>query len=260
MRSLTPGFCAFISILIGSSGFAPAAELTTGAIIGNVRTAAGTPVPDAAVLAVSPSGRYAATSDSKGTFVILGVVPDTYAITAKANGYETATGVSTVLPGEREEVAFTLKTQLKQIAHVESKAEAFSVGSTSDVFTVSGAQARATSPTVNASGLGQYSQGTVQGSIANVPGVQFDSFANVIVRGNKVQDTVYDYDSVPVPQGLIAEPGGNIVGAQLGTTGVAATTVTLGGYEDVSQNSLGGVVNQVPAIGTSTSPPASARR
>ncbi|MGC1760988.1 MAG: TonB-dependent receptor [Candidatus Cybelea sp.] len=250
MRGLARGFCAFISILIGSNGFARAAELTTGAIIGNVRTAAGTPVPDAAVLAVSPSGRYAATSDSKGTFVILGVVPDTYAITAQANGYETATGVSTVLPGEREEVAFTLKTQLKQIAHVESKAEAFSVGSTSDVFTVSGAQARATSPTVNASGLGQYSQGTVQGSIANVPGVQFDSFANAIVRGNKVQDTVYDYDSIPVPQGLIAEPGGNIVGAQLGTTGVAATTVTLGGYEDVSQNSLGGVVNQVPAIGT----------
>ena len=27
-----------------------------------------------------------------------------------------------------------------------------------------------------------------------------------------MQDTVYDYDSVPVPQGLIAEPGGNIVG------------------------------------------------
>ena len=29
------------------------------------------------------------------------------------------------------------------------------------------------------------------------------------MRGGKVQDTVYDYDSVPVPQGLIAEPGGN---------------------------------------------------
>jgi TonB dependent receptor/Carboxypeptidase regulatory-like domain len=250
MRDLTRGLCAFIGILFGSSGFAQAAELTTGAIIGNVRTTAGTPVPDAAVLAVSPSGRYAATSDAKGTFLILGVVPDTYTITAQAKGYESAAAVSTVLPGEREEVAFTLKTQLKQIAHVESKAEAFSVGSTSDVFTVSGAQARATSPTVNASGLGQYSQGTVQGSIATVPGVQFDSFANAIVRGNKVQDTVYDYDSVPVPQGLIAEPGGNIVGAQLGTTGVAATTVTLGGYSDVSQNSLGGVVNQVPAIGT----------
>jgi TonB dependent receptor/Carboxypeptidase regulatory-like domain len=250
MRDLTRGLCALISIFLGSNALAHAAELTTGAVIGNVRTTAGTPVPDARVLAVSPSGRYAATSDSKGTFLILGVVPDTYTITAQAKGYETAAEVANVLPGEREEVALTLRPQLREIAHVESKAEAFSVGSTSDVFTVSGEEARATSPAVNASGLGQYSQGTVQGSIANVPGVQFDSFANAIVRGNKVQDTVYDYDSVPVPQGLIAEPGGNIAGAQLGTTGVAATTVTLGGYEDVSQNSLGGVVNQVPAIGT----------
>jgi TonB dependent receptor/Carboxypeptidase regulatory-like domain len=250
MRDTTRGLCAFIGIMLGTIALARAAELTTGAIIGHVQTTAGAAVPDARVLAVSPSGRYAAASDSKGTFVMLGVVPDTYTVTVQAKGYETATEVSTVLPGEREEVAVTLKVQLKEIARVEAKGEAFSVGSTSDVFTVSGEQARATSPAANASGLGQYSQGTVQGSIATVPGVQFDSFANAILRGNKVQDTVYDYDSVPVPQGLIAEPGGNIVGAQLGTTGVAATTVTLGGYEDASQNSLGGVVNQVPAIGT----------
>ena len=70
------------------------------------------------------------------------------------------------------------------------------------------------------------------------------------MRGGKVQDTVYDYDSVPIPQGLIAEPGGNIVGAQLGTTGVDATTLTLSGFTDVSQNALGGVVNEIPAIGT----------
>ena len=86
--------------------------------------------------------------------------------------------------------------------------------------------------------------------LAGVPGVQLDSFANAIVRGGKVQDTVFDYDSVPVPQGLIAEPGGNIVGAQLGTTGVGATTLTLSGFTDSSQNALGGVVNEIPAIGT----------
>ena len=65
-----------------------------------------------------------------------------------------------------------------------------------------------------------------------------------------MQDTVFDYDSVPIPQGLIAEPGGNIVGAQLGTTGVSATTLALGGYTDQSQNALGGVVNEIPAMGT----------
>jgi hypothetical protein len=250
MRRLTRAFCAFVSISFAGSALAHAAELTTGAIIGSVQTTAGVPVSGAGVLAVSPSGRYAATSDSKGAFLILGVAPDTYTITVQANGYEPASDVSIVLPGERERVAFTLKPRLKEIGHVEAKGEAFSVGSTSDVFTVTGEQARATSPNANASGLAAYSQGTVQGALNGVPGVQFDSFANAIVRGNKVQDTVFDYDSVPVPQGLIAEPGGNIVGAQLGTTGVGATTLTLAGLEDASQNSLGGVVNEIPLVGT----------
>jgi hypothetical protein len=250
MRNSTRFLCAFMAVSVCAGTLAHAAELTVGAIVGTVQTTAATPVPDAHVVAVSPSGRYTATSDAKGGFLILGVVPDTYTITVQAKGYQTATDVETVLPGERQEVAITLQPQLKEIAHVEAKGEAFTVGSTSDVFTVSGEQARATSPSENSSGLAAFSQSTVQGSIANVPGVQFDSFANAIVRGNKVQDTVYDYDSVPVPQGLIAEPGGNIVGAQLGTTGVEATTLTLGGYSDVSQNALGGVVNQVPAIGT----------
>jgi Carboxypeptidase regulatory-like domain len=250
MHRYARSLCAFIAASFIGSTLVHAAELTTGAIIGSVQTTAGAPVSDARVLAVSPSGRYAAISDSKGAFVILGVMPDTYTITAQAKGYETGTEVSTVLPGEREDVAFTLKVQLKEIAHVEAKGEAFSVGSTSDVFTVSGAQARAATPSESASGLANYTQGTVQGALNGVPGVQFDSFANVIVRGGKVQDTVFDYDSVPVPQGLIAEPGGNIVGAQLGTTGIEATTLTLGGYGDVSQNALGGVVNEIPSIGT----------
>ncbi len=175
---------------------------------------------------------------------------DTYNVTASAGGYEPASEVATVLPGEREEIAFTLRPKLREIAHVEAKGEAFPVGSTSDTFTVTGDAARATSPAESSSGLASYTQGTVQGAIASVPGVQLDTFANAIVRGGKVQDTVFDYDSVPIPQGLIAEPGGNIVGAQLGTTGVAATTLTLSGFTDVSQNALGGVVNEIPAIGS----------
>jgi hypothetical protein len=250
MRTFVHTVGALIVTMLGIGLAARGAELTTGAIMGSVKTSTGAPIPGARVLAVSPSGRYSATSDAEGGFLILGVVPDTYTVAAQANGYETATDVEVVLPGERQQIAFTLRPQLKEIAHVESKGEAFSIGSTSDVFTVSGEQARATSPSENASGLAAFSQGTVQGAIASVPGVQFDSFANAIVRGSKVQDTVFDYDSVPVPQGLIAEPGGNIVGAQLGTTGVEATTLTLGGYSDVSQNALGGVVNEIPAIGT----------
>jgi hypothetical protein len=55
---------------------------------------------------------------------------------------------------------------------------------------------------------------------------------------------------VPSPQGLIAEPGGNVDGAQLPTTGIASTNVVLAGYSNEGDNALGGVVNQIPAVGS----------
>jgi hypothetical protein len=226
------------------------AELTTGAILGRVQTRGAAPIAGASVLAQAASGRYAATTDSAGSFVMLGVAPDTYEIDVRAKGYEPVSEVAIILPGEREQLTFTLRAALKEIARVEAKGEAFAVGSTSNTFTVTGDAARASFPDANASGLGNYTQSSVQGAIAGVPGVQLDSFANAIVRGGKVQDTVFDYDSIPIPQGLIAEPGGNIVGAQLGTAGVGATTLALSGFTDSSQNALGGVVNEIPLVGT----------
>jgi|HubBroStandDraft_4_1064222.scaffolds.fasta_scaffold00004_35 hypothetical protein len=229
---------------------AETAELVTGAILGTVSTTTRAPIAGARLWALAPSGHYAGTTDASGRFTILGVAPDTYAVGVEANGYELANATVVVLPGEHKRLAIVLLAKLKEIAKVEAKGGAFALGSTSDVFTVQGGQAQAGTPQASSSGLANYSRDSIQGAISNVPGIQQDSFANVIVRGGKVQDTVYDYDSVPVPQGLIAEPGGNIVGAQLGTAGVGSETVTLGGYNDVSQNALGGVVNEVPLTGT----------
>ncbi|MFY9738851.1 MAG: TonB-dependent receptor [Candidatus Cybelea sp.] len=237
-------------ILVISIDRAGAAELVTGAILGTVASTTGSPIANAHILAFAPSGRYTGTSDAGGHFTILGVAPDTYAVRIEADGFEPADATVIVLPGDHERLTVVLLAKLKEIAKVEAKNQAFAVGNTSDVFTVQGQQAQSGTPQASSSGLANYSRDSVQGAISNAPGVQQDSFANVIVRGGKVQDTVYDYDSVPVPQGLIAEPGGNIVGAQLGTAGVGSETLTLGGYNDVSQNALGGVVNEVPLTGT----------
>jgi hypothetical protein len=207
-----------------------------------VRTVAGQPIAGAQVAARAPSGRYGATADNAGRFIILAVEPDTYAVSVTANGYEPASQVAVIAPVQRDEISFVLRTHLHEIARVEAKTNEFAMGSTSDTFTATGDAARASFPTESSSGLASYTQGSVQGALATAPGVQFDAFANAIVRGGKVQNTVFDYDSVPIPQGLIAEPGGNIVGAQLSTTDVDATTLTLNGFSDVCQNALGGVV------------------
>ena len=104
---------------------AAAAELTTGAILGSVTTEAGKPLANAGVVATSPSGRYVTTTDASGRFVILGVVADTYSIVVQAKGYQGAGEIAIVLPGEREEIAFTLHAALREIARVEAKGEAF---------------------------------------------------------------------------------------------------------------------------------------
>jgi hypothetical protein len=250
-RALSAFLFSVFLTAIGGPMPAIAAESTTGAIYGSVSDQNGKPLANATISAASPSGTYGAKTDAGGRFSILGVVPDTYAVSAELPGFQDVkTSGVVVLAGERERATFTLAPELRTIGEIHSRGSAFVAGSTSDTFTVSGAAARAVSPPVSSSGLATYISGTVQGSVASVPGVVLDQFANAILRGGKVSDATFDYDSVPIPQGLVAEPGGNIVGAQLPTTGIASTTATLAGYTTQGSNSLGGVIDQIPAVGT----------
>ncbi len=242
-----------LAVLIPLTAIVPvaAAEATTGSIVGTVSDTSGKPVSGARVAVASPSGRAGATTDARGRFTILGLVADTYTVSVQATGFRSVSqsGVN-VLPGGSEQTSFRLETELRTIGRVSAASGAYPLGATGDAFTVSGAQARALSPPVASSGLANYSAGSVQGAIASVPGVDFDPFANAVLRGGKVDDAVFNFDSVPIPQGLIAEPGGNVAGAQLPTTGIGSTTVTLAGYQTQGDNALGGVVDQIPASGT----------
>ena len=182
---------------------------------------------------------------------MLGVNPDTYVLSAQAKGYATIVQRDVrVLAGAEQRVVLRLETPLATIGGVRAQSPAFIVGATNDAFALSGAAALAQFPISSSSGLSTYLQGTVQGAIAVVPGVDSDPFGNAILRGGRVSDAVFEYNSIPIPQGLIAEPGGNIDGAQLPTTGVASTSVVLAGYTNEGDNALGGVVNQIAAIGT----------
>jgi Carboxypeptidase regulatory-like domain len=241
---------AFTIALVGARP-AGAAEATTGMIVGRVVGANGQPVVNAQVTATSPSARATARTDTQGRFTMFGLAADTYTVAVNAAGFEeTLQGGVTVAPGQTQQLAFRLVAALQKIGSVRATTTAFALGATSDTFTVSGDKARALAPPVSSSGLANYAAGTVQGAIASVPGVDLDPFANAILRGGKIDDAAFEYDSVPIPQGLVAEPGGNIVGAQLPTTGVASTNVTLAGYQTQAQNALGGVIDQIPAVGT----------
>jgi hypothetical protein len=240
-----------LAALLAATRSADAAEATTGGIAGSIEDERHKPIGAARVDAVAPSGRYVQSSAANGRFTLLGVTPDSYTISVEAKGYEPVSlpGV-TVLPGQTVTLDVHLQSTLHTIGTVRAQTSAIAPGSTTDSFTVSGSAARALAPPVTSSGLAAYGAGTVQGAIAAVPGIDFDTFGNAILRGGKIDDAVFTFDSVPVPQGLVAEPGGNVVGAQLPTTGIAATTVTLAGYETQGDNALGGVIDQIPAVGT----------
>jgi carboxypeptidase family protein len=234
---------------VNSSCVAQAAE-TTAIIVGRVLSATGAPVAGAEVSAASASGRYQAGSDASGRFTLVAVTPDTYVLSATARGYEPRElhGIS-ALPGGRVDVDLVLKPMLREIGHVTRGAvQPFAVGEPRDTYTVTGEQARGPA-SASGSGLATYLRGTVQGAIGPVPGVQQDQFANVIVRGGKVDDVVFSYDAVPVPQALIAEPGGNVIGAQLATTGVGYTALTTGGFATGSDDALAATVDQTPLVG-----------
>ncbi|MHB8146065.1 MAG: TonB-dependent receptor, partial [Vulcanimicrobiaceae bacterium] len=239
-----------LAIALGDATLACAAQATGGVIAGRVADNAGRPVALARVTARSPSGRYAAITDAHGRFTMPGIAPDTYTVDVEKPEYEPVSepGV-VVLPGRRIGIAFTLVRRLRTIASVHSVANAFSTGSTGDAFTVTGPAARAERPTASSSGLGSYSAGTVEAALVGIPGIDQDPFSNAILRGGKIDDAAFEYDSVPVVQGLIAEPGGNVVGAQLPTTGIASTSVSLAGFTTQADNALGGVIDQVPSGG-----------
>ena len=222
---------------------------TTGAIVGVAHDAAGAPVSGAAVDAASPSGSYHAHADGRGRFTLAALTADTYTVSIAASGFATDVehGV-TVTPGATVRLEVTLAASLREIGHVATAARAVSVGAPQDSYLVTGAQARGETR-ASASGLASYARGTVQGAVSGAPGVQQDQFANIVLRGGKVEDTVFSFDAVPIPQAIIAEPGGNVVGAQLPTTGLGYTTVTTGGFAAGSDDALGGLVDEVPESG-----------
>lgn len=238
-----PSILAFVLLCTNVAG----AAATTGTVAGIIEDLDGHPVAGATVTVASNSSRRTAASDERGAFMIVDLPPATYVATASAEGKETSTLTLVVLPGRTT----TLHVRLAQLATITTvrarAATGVHVGGTSDLYTLS--QRNAQAPlTATGSGLSQYSAGLAQGAAALAPGVQEDQFANAIVRGGRTNDTLYLYDGVPVAQALLAEPGGNVIGAGLPTTGVGLTDIYLGGFSGPDA-ALGGVVNEIPATG-----------
>ncbi len=236
----------FCAIAVPAVAFA---AQTTGTLLGTVTDSDGRAIASATIQLVSASLRQTLTTDARGRFTIVDVVPDRYDVQITAAGMQPADFPVSVLPGRTSSISVRL-LPLATITTVRSIPQrGVHVGSPTNLYTLDAAQARAPLASLP-SGLSQYAEGTAQGAAARAPGVQEDQFANALVRDGRTNDTLYLYDGVPVAQALIAEPGGNVIGAQLPTTGVAFTNVYVGGFSGPDA-ALGGIVDQIPLRGVS---------
>ena len=237
---------ACLMLLLGTPG--RAAEETTGGIVVTVLGAKGRPIAGARVGSAAPSALRSGTTDASGVARLLALPPDTYTLSAQASGFRSSVQQGVVVqPGATVRIDLQLTPVVATIGSVHAANDAFAVGSPSDSFTVP-------APTVpaapNPAGLGLYNAGTAQGAAARVPGIDLDAFGNAIARGGTADDTVFEFDGIPVVQGLIAEPGGNIAGPQLFSNGAGETLTTLAGFSDQADDALGGVVDQIASGGT----------
>jgi hypothetical protein len=168
------------------------AQTTTGNIQGTVSASqANTKLAGVSVTAVSPTGRYLATTDNSGFYSMNGVSPDTYTVTFKTNGYETITltGV-TVVQGSAANVSTTLNKTLQNIGRTQARSQsgAFQPAQTTDQYNVGAPQIATT--------LGKTGSTNEGNLLASIPGASFDSSGYPVLRGGREYEEGFQFEGI----------------------------------------------------------------
>jgi outer membrane receptor protein involved in Fe transport len=122
---------AVVVIACAAAGsVSPSRASTVGSIHGTVLdSTTRRPIADARLSLVSPSGSYAAVSDAHGFYSFVGVVPDTYELTAQASQYRPFSEPG-ITVSQDSNVAIDVamqRTALVEIGHVSARSAAFPV-------------------------------------------------------------------------------------------------------------------------------------
>jgi len=200
-RSFTAGgYRLFAGLLLACAFFlqsvAPiAAAGTVGNINGKVTDAkTGTPVAGVTVTAVAPTGTYHATTDANGFFSMVGVQPDTYAVSFELKGYApTSTTGLTVTADQSSPIAYkiTKEKDLRTIGTVTARSagSAFQPKQTQDSYTVTAAQAQSL--------LGKTDAISETNLLTRLPGASLDRYGYPVIRGGRENDEGFLINGIP---------------------------------------------------------------
>jgi hypothetical protein len=242
--------CVVLCVFVQGADSIRALAGTTGALIGRVFDAkSGTPVVGARVSIASPSQNASAVTGPGGEFRFLSLAPDTYVLSVESAGFDpvSVAGV-TITADQSQSVPVGLNKTLVTIGKVRSRnsSDLIRPGTTSDVYSVSGAAAGAT----QALG-GPGSLTNAYGQIASVPGVvvqqgQQGWYQQLSIRGGDIDQVGYELDGIPVNRVYDNAPQ-----TMLSTLGQQELQVYTGGTPATSDGQgLSGYVNQVIRTGT----------
>jgi hypothetical protein len=232
---------AFVCVSIAAP--LPARAGTTGTISGTITDGAtGAPIANAAVAATSPSGSLTTTSDSKGFYVLQNLTPDVYTVSIQSEGYGSVSQPGLVV---QQDLAtnqdFKLSKSLQTIAHVVSRSASSLVkpNTTSDTYTVSGAQ-------LNAISGGNDTHKTLYQYIAAIPGITGSGFpAQPRVHGGSAADISYEFDGVPINENITG-----LFTTNLSNVGIGNIEVSTGGLSAANAASGIGIINTIVKTGT----------
>lgn len=230
---------------------APVRAGTTGTIVGRVvDIVSGSPIAGVTVTIASPSQSASALTDASGAYRFLSVPPDSYQVSASQQGYDaySQAGVG-VFADQTHVVDIRIRKTLREIGRVTSASSGALIkpGTTSDVYSISGAKTEATAAL---SGPGNLNN--AYGSIASVPGANVPQgqqgwFQQLSIRGGDPYDQVgYELDGIPVnrvydnsPQTFLSSLGQQELQVYTGGTPASSDGQGIAGY-----------VNQVIKTGT----------
>lgn len=221
---------------------ARAAGGQTGNINGTVvDTATKTPIADAAVTAVSPSGVYKARTDARGQFSILGVSVDTYTLSVEAKGYEVISSAGVTVIGDQTLGlgSIALSKQFKTIGRVaaRSASSAFQPTQTVDSITISGARIEQTT--------GKAASTDERSLVLAAPGASLTNTGAITIRGGLRTETGFQLDGIPITEPFFSQNGSN------GRfNGIGAVQIVEGAGDATQGNVGGGVINLTPKRGS----------
>ncbi len=241
------GLCT--AVLLGVLAGLPisASAALTGQLQGHVLEA-GTKLPIAgvAVAAAAPAGRYVATTDAKGAYAIVGVIPDTYTVSFQKNGYGPfSTAGVTVLADSTQIVDAALERNMRQISHVvaRSGSNAYQPGQTEDSYTINSS----TMQTI----LGKSFNTSESTLLSAIPSVTVDKSGTVFIRGGQSFETGYQLEGIDY-----STPNANLQNRSQNTgnfnllNGVGSAQVVPGGGDATHGNTGTGLVSLTAKRGT----------